>query len=262
MKPTDVCTCGPPITRDGWRALDPKCPIHGGVPRVSPQAPTDQRIAEIRRDLDKGWTNLGYTRDLLDAVTILQQRVEQLEEEQMLTVRIVERHSALRQSAEQRLEAAERERDAYRALAKIGIWHDDCRPNRHMAARELAKSQAIIDKLADTVSALTREKEAAEHRELQLRSAIAGIGEHQAELDHLTIVELAMSQRDRLEAAEATIASLRETARLAMDALAHHDDWCGYNRKAEGHPSWNKAWAALDVALAALPSSPSRTAEE
>jgi len=136
-----------------------------------------------------------------DALSVLQQRVEQLEQQ----VRELEDN---REFSRQGLEAAERERDEFKTLANIGIWHDDCRPNRHMAARELAKSQAIIDKLADTVSTLTREKEAAEHRELQLRSAIAGIGEHQAKLDHLTIVKLAMSQRDRLEAAEATIASI------------------------------------------------------
>ncbi len=43
-------------------------------------------------------------------------------------------------------------RDEYRALAKVGPWCNDCRPNRHKAAQELLKSQAVIDKLADTIS--------------------------------------------------------------------------------------------------------------
>ena len=50
-----------------------------------------------------------------------------------------------------------RERDDYRTLAEIGTWHKDCRPNREMAARELAKSQAIINKLADEITQLQAE---------------------------------------------------------------------------------------------------------
>ena len=179
-----------------------------------------------------------------DALSVLQQRVEQLEQQ----VRELEDN---REFSRQGLEAAERERDEFKTLANIGIWHDDCRPNRHMAARELAKSQAIIDKLADTVSTLTREKEAAEHRELQLRSAIAGIGEHQAKLDHLTIVKLAMSQRDRLEAAEAMIASLRSLAKQATNG------WACYARTKLEHNDIARLHREID----ALPSSPSRTGE-
>lgn len=55
------------------------------------------------------------------------------------------------------LQVANRERDQYQTLAAIGTWHRECRPNREMAARELQKSQAIIDKLADTITELRRE---------------------------------------------------------------------------------------------------------
>ncbi len=49
------------------------------------------------------------------------------------------------------------ENQELRTLAKIGTWHNECRPNRHQAARELEKSQAIINKLADTISDLRAE---------------------------------------------------------------------------------------------------------
>lgn len=39
-----------------------------------------------------------------------------------------------------------------KTLAKVGAWHDGCRPNREMAARELLKSQAVIDRLADRIA--------------------------------------------------------------------------------------------------------------
>ena len=54
----------------------------------------------------------------------------------------------------QRVRALEAERDEYRTLAGVGKWHDDCRPNRHMAAREIAKGQEVINKLADEIAAL------------------------------------------------------------------------------------------------------------
>lgn len=46
------------------------------------------------------------------------------------------------------------QRDEYKALASVGTWHADCRPNRRKAAEEIAKSQAIINKLADEIAAL------------------------------------------------------------------------------------------------------------
>lgn len=54
----------------------------------------------------------------------------------------------------------EQERDDYKRLSAIGTWHNECRPNRWMAARELEKSQAVIDKMADAVTALTAERDA------------------------------------------------------------------------------------------------------
>ncbi len=97
-----------------------------------------------------------------------------------------------------------------RVLAKIGTWHDDCRPNREMAARELAKSQAIIDKLADEITSLQAQINAALDRERALR-------------------EWLVTQRDTAEAAanqstdDAMIASqVGAVASLRM-VLAHLD---------------------------------------
>lgn len=84
------------------------------------------------------------------------------------------------------LATVQQERDEYRTLAAIGVWHEDCRPNRHMAARELAKSQAVIDKLADTISAVTARSEAAEHdwqeAEAQLAALTATLRELEGEI--------------------------------------------------------------------------------
>jgi hypothetical protein len=55
---------------------------------------------------------------------------------------------------DQRIAELTTQRDMYRTLAGIGVWHQSCRPNREMAARELQKSQAVIDKLADEITRL------------------------------------------------------------------------------------------------------------
>lgn len=46
------------------------------------------------------------------------------------------------------------ERNKYRTLANIGAWHEDCRPNREMAARVIGNQQQANNKLADTISEL------------------------------------------------------------------------------------------------------------
>lgn len=46
-------------------------------------------------------------------------------------------------------------RDQYKALASVGTWHEDCRPNRRKAADEIQKSQQRIDTLATDIQALT-----------------------------------------------------------------------------------------------------------
>lgn len=58
-------------------------------------------------------------------------------------------HPLIAEVERQRIEIRE-----LRTLAKIGTWHNDCRMNRKQAAQELEKSQAVINKLADTVSQL------------------------------------------------------------------------------------------------------------
>lgn len=70
-----------------------------------------------------------------------------------------ERDTACEAAAEwrEKLASVMVDRDTYRTLSGIGVWHADCRPNREMAARELQKSQAVIDKLADTIAGLKQE---------------------------------------------------------------------------------------------------------
>lgn len=43
-------------------------------------------------------------------------------------------------------------RDEYQALASVGTWHRDCRPNRKKAAEEIQKSQQRIDALATALA--------------------------------------------------------------------------------------------------------------
>lgn len=52
------------------------------------------------------------------------------------------------------LAAMQVQRDNYKTLAGIGVWHADCRPNRHQAAETIQKQQAENDKLADEISRL------------------------------------------------------------------------------------------------------------
>ena len=51
------------------------------------------------------------------------------------------------------------ERDEWKALAAVGPWHSDCRPNRKKAAEELVKSQQRIDALATALAAMTAERD-------------------------------------------------------------------------------------------------------
>ncbi len=48
-----------------------------------------------------------------------------------------------------KLQAVTQERDEYKALASVGTWHKDCRPNRKKAAEEIQKSQHRIDVLVE-----------------------------------------------------------------------------------------------------------------
>lgn len=70
------------------------------------------------------------------------------------------------------IETLKEERATYKTLAQIGTWHPDCRPNRAMAARELEKSQAVINKLADTISELRAEIEGVENVKTILKAVL------------------------------------------------------------------------------------------
>lgn len=74
------------------------------------------------------------------------------------------------------LTEATEQRDEYKALAAVGTWHADCRPNRHKAAQELLKSQAVIDKLADRVSELEAKLTEAQHEREEAREEVSRYG--------------------------------------------------------------------------------------
>jgi hypothetical protein len=114
------------------------------------------------------------------------------------------------------------ERNTYKTLAGIGAWHNDCRPNRQQAARELQKSQAIIDKLADRITALEADLAAARQDCDTMRQCSAAEA-HRGD-----------TARANLKAAQQTIAGLTDeltAARQEVDgirrsyqwALDHHD---------------------------------------
>jgi hypothetical protein len=100
------------------------------------------------------------------------------------------------------LAEARKERDTYRTLAGIGAWHKECRPNREMAARELQKSQAVIDKLADTISESNMAREAAESQLAVLRSETAAMAE--------SYTASATGLQTQLASAQVELAALRE----------------------------------------------------
>lgn len=80
---------------------------------------------------------------------------------------------------EQALEERTRELKEWKTLAGVGTWHADCRPNRLMAAETIAKQQATIDKLADTITSLSARAEAAEATLTAAQEALRAIVAHQ-----------------------------------------------------------------------------------
>jgi hypothetical protein len=61
------------------------------------------------------------------------------------------------------------DRDDYKTLARVGRWHNECRPNRNQAAQTIRDMQATIDRMADAVSEANR---ARERTEAELRIAV------------------------------------------------------------------------------------------
>lgn len=82
------------------------------------------------------------------------------------------------------------ERDDCKTLAGIGVWHKDCRPNRQTAAREIAKSQTVINRLADEITRLRRITEQALTEATMAANALGCIARaqyHHAEVTRLHI---------------------------------------------------------------------------
>lgn len=89
---------------------------------------------------------------------------------------VVENERANKLVAE--LDEMRRQRDEFKALASVGVWHKDCRPNRHKAADEILKSQQRIDALADQLIELRAERDA-------LAARLAAVPELLAEQRHI-----------------------------------------------------------------------------
>jgi hypothetical protein len=113
------------------------------------------------------------------------------------------------------LESQQKEIAELQTLAKIGTWHDECRLNRQQAARELQKSQAVIDKLADEIKSLNA----------ALAERDAEIARLKADIKVASRIPSAWSEkleelRDRAENAEAEIARL-QAAPIRVKAQPH-----------------------------------------
>lgn len=157
------------------------------------------------------WTRAELrTRDVeqeRDKALVRAQRIGDQSDQRI--AKLLEKSSVSEAAPVDALTAMTLERDTYRTLAAIGTWHNDCRPNRHMAARELEKSQAVIDKLADTISALTRERDCARGAETLARAF--GV---QAEQGEALADAYSEQLKARAEAAEAIVARLRDALAL------------------------------------------------
>lgn len=330
------CACGEPITADGWRVLNPNCPIHGvPVPALSRpqaptdrdayegvivrrlrelakqfsgdtrqliedaaeilneplpplvQAPTDQRIAEIRAHLDalgKAALSDGCVayaeimRQASDALTVLQQRVDELttlnaqwqrdeEEEHQRAEELQQRVDELRFSltaaekrateAEQRGEQLSKELAIARDIKALADSEDRILKNYD------AEVQRLEEVYAERLSSAEQRLETAERERYEALAATKAESlAHLAEwFNERTILigslcgekqraeVIAVTERVAKEAAEATIARLKSAVESIREDL-------------------NNAYGSLPAvieaqfdALASLPSSSVRTAE-
>lgn len=136
---------------------DQPCPAEAGTPPSEEQEPFRDWLARqietcaqraVNDNTKKSREYHGHTRILLLGVLAEYDR---------------------REGAQARaLREAQEEIARLKTLANIGTWHNECRPNREMAARELQKSQTVIDKLADQISTLNASQD-------RLREALAEI---------------------------------------------------------------------------------------
>jgi hypothetical protein len=243
---------------------------------MSPQAPTDQRIAEIRRywvqengkplnwsiwgTAERGEKAVNAIVYLLDSISVLQQRVEQLDDAHSRVVANYAEQAYRAKSAEQRLEAAERERDESNQLAVA---------NAVAAQAEAERAEAAERELGEVNAKLRVSMPESEHlaKELYIRKQL--LGDAVTDPKHPPTAEMARSLRERLESAEATIASLPAALRSmftnevirAIGALARQQNVC---REQGGKATFVTGMEAareyiVEHALAALPS---WTAEE
>lgn len=159
------------------------------------------------------------------------------------------------EAAEARCAALAAERDEYKALAKVGPWHNDCRPNRHMAARELLKSQAVNDKLADTITSLNAELDAERTQRTTTEQALREMKEvaaSESRGEDVALQSVLMPLPDaaaplRVQELEALCASLRSelTISKAMNETVESMALERMNAVASVEMERNTAYAAL-----------------
>lgn len=65
------------------------------------------------------------------------------------------------------------ERDRYKTLAAIGVWHNDCRPNRRQAADTIAHLDDALKRQAALVTDLTAERDEARRRVESVRVVLS-----------------------------------------------------------------------------------------
>lgn len=156
-------------------------------------------------------------------------------------------------SAESARDEALRQRDALKVFAGIGTWHDECRPNREMAARELAKSQAVIDKMADTVTGLRAQLDAAQAKIAALETQWET---HDAEVcpEDVGCVERIKYLDKQLTTAQAALKEMK-SALMALPSIIRtsHTEPCDGGTIAPAYFKAADVFALVDAALAAFP---------
>ncbi len=115
-------------------------------------------------------------------------------------------------------EEARTSRDEFKALASVGTWHKDCRPNRHKAADEIQKSQQRIDTLAEALTHAREEIASLTDENVVLHNSCGKYEEEIARLTHM-ITERVDTDHGRCHAGLQAAEAARDEARAALAKL-------------------------------------------
>jgi hypothetical protein len=142
--------CLTELRGDGW------CARHNFIvkPAAEPPAPPAQ-VLTAREVIDELSCHEGGNHTLLCGCKVC--RRELIETDEALRAEVIRLQEELA---------------TYKTLAKVGRWHNDCRPNRVQAARAIENQQSVIGKMADAVSEANRLRETAEAEAQALREQL------------------------------------------------------------------------------------------